>query len=394
MSERHLHSCPECYEPWLCDEGCHIEPDLGVKEAGEHRGLAFSNHEECPSCRPAVEAERSEVERLTEQLAAAQDAERDRCLQLTVERDTSRTREGLALMLLAEAEAAERAARGALARAEAERDRAVEEREAALQERDKAEDMIQAERGSHRDSLARLTSERDAAEARALDWCGRYMARGLTLTRLSGAARAVLEGLADDGHAPCCGECGDEHGCGDNLCRVQNNLAAALTATLTASPTPARPEPCRAACLLITEQADRAKHTPEARARWAERVARAALEGVHHDDLADEVEPESAAWSPCKICDGTTFAPHPRGEGGLVYCPACMPVLEGVAVEPAAQPVTNGGIRCDVTDGPCACGAWHEATPRAAPTCGVCNDRGTVTLDGRPCPSCCKVPGG
>ena len=20
---------------------------------------------------------------------------------------------------------------------------------------------------------------------------------------------------------------------------------------------------------------------------------------------------------------------------------------------------TNGGIRCDVTDGPCACGAWH-----------------------------------
>ena len=21
---------------------------------------------------------------------------------------------------------------------------------------------------------------------------------------------------------------------------------------------------------------------------------------------------------------------------------------------------TNGGVRCDVTSGPCACGAWHE----------------------------------
>jgi len=21
---------------------------------------------------------------------------------------------------------------------------------------------------------------------------------------------------------------------------------------------------------------------------------------------------------------------------------------------------TNGGVRCDVTEGPCACGGWHE----------------------------------
>ncbi len=53
--------------------------------------------------------------------------------------------------------------------------------------------------------------------------------------RLRAAGRAVLEALADDGHAPCCGECNDAHGCGDNLCRVQNNLTALLRTTALAA---------------------------------------------------------------------------------------------------------------------------------------------------------------
>ncbi len=39
---------------------------------------------------------------------------------------------------------------------------------------------------------------------------------------------------------------------------------------------------------------------------------------------------------------------------------------EGMKPRPAnAPPLYNGGVRCDMDEGPCACGAWHHGAPAA-----------------------------
>lgn len=48
-----------------------------------------------------------------------------------------------------------------------------------------------------------------------------------------------------------------------------------------------------------------------------------------------------------------------------------------VCTPATGEPRYNGGIRCDVTSGPCACGAWHrpnEALPEGFVRCLYCNN--------------------
>lgn len=40
----HRHHCPVCYDHWVCDANCTIEPDL------EDNGKKFGAHCTCPAC--------------------------------------------------------------------------------------------------------------------------------------------------------------------------------------------------------------------------------------------------------------------------------------------------------------------------------------------------------
>lgn len=53
---------------------------------------------------------------------------------------------------------------------------------------------------------------------------------------------------------------------------------------------------------------------------------------------------------------------HRHDFGGLQVCCMVDGALDMMLMEAHGQYVdlgTNGGTRCDVTSGPCACGAWH-----------------------------------
>jgi hypothetical protein len=53
---------------------------------------------------------------------------------------------------------------------------------------------------------------------------------------------------------------------------------------------------------------------------------------------------------------------HQHDYAGLVRCSMINGAIDVAVMEAHAQYVnigTNGGARCDVTEGPCACGAWH-----------------------------------
>ena len=71
--------------------------------------------------------------------------------------------------------------------------------------------------------------------------------------------------------------------------------------------------------------------------------------------------------------DGLTGPERKRDEAQReMYAEAMAPglvskMVDGMKARPgAAAPKHNGGQRCDMDDGPCACGAWHlaaESTP-------------------------------
>ena len=53
---------------------------------------------------------------------------------------------------------------------------------------------------------------------------------------------------------------------------------------------------------------------------------------------------------------------HRHDFGGLHACCTIDGVVDLSLMDAHSQHVdmgTNGGTRCDVTEGPCACGAWH-----------------------------------
>ncbi len=53
---------------------------------------------------------------------------------------------------------------------------------------------------------------------------------------------------------------------------------------------------------------------------------------------------------------------HHHDFGGLAACCMINGVLDTSLMEVHSEYAnfgTNGGVRCDVSSGPCACGAWH-----------------------------------
>lgn len=52
---------------------------------------------------------------------------------------------------------------------------------------------------------------------------------------------------------------------------------------------------------------------------------------------------------------------HRHDFGGLAACSIVNGVrhIDIVDAHESVLGRTNGGVRCDVTSGPCACGAWH-----------------------------------
>lgn len=65
---------------------------------------------------------------------------------------------------------------------------------------------------------------------------------------------------------------------------------------------------------------------------------------------------ENYLLGPCEICHD----PHSVSDWLKHFWPKPDPIPSGFIPRPDIAPIKkNGGIICDMDEGPCACGAWH-----------------------------------